>query len=144
MKNPLTVVLPLHNSERQLRSSILDILELAQSAGAMIEVVVVDDGSADETYETACEMARAYPQVKAMRQPVRSGLAATLEMVGHRMSTDLVVVHDGVTPIEASQLKDFLPTAQLQGVNSRQLPMRVATSVDSVGSRRFGPVRAPS
>ena len=74
MRQILTVVLPVHNSERLLHIAIMDLLELAHEISSPIEVVIVDDGSTDETYETACEMSRMYPQLKVLRQPVRKGL----------------------------------------------------------------------
>ena len=80
MDQPLTIVLPMYNGERYLRSAVLDLLELAHEIHCAVEVVVVDDGSTDETYVTACELARVYPQVKVLRQQVCQGLATALAL----------------------------------------------------------------
>ncbi len=142
LKKSLTVVLPMHNCERQLRSSVLEILEFCQSTNVMINVVVVDDGSTDETYETACEMSRVYPQVKVLRRPDRQGFNALLDMIGQRLSTDQVVVHDGVTPISICQLKTLLQASPEQQSGSQAPTIRETASVKSAGSRRFASVRA--
>ena len=59
----------------------LEVLELANMFADEFSIVIVDNGSTDETYETACELARTYPQIKVLRQSVRQGLGRVLEMV---------------------------------------------------------------
>jgi len=137
LKQQLTVVLPMYNCERYLRGSVLEVLDLAHSISALIGVVVVDDGSTDETYETACELARTYPQVKVLRQPVRQGLRAAMEMVGRRLSVEMVVVHDGVSPVDSSQLKTLLQRDPQLDASLRQSAIRETVAVSSMGSRRF-------
>lgn len=134
----LTVVLPMYNCERQLRSSVLDILDLSSSIRTPLTVVVVDDGSTDETYETACELARSFPQVIVLRQSVRQGLGAALELVRNRMAVEMVVVHDGVSPIDAAELQPLL-----QASDAAQKVAPVSNSrTESHGSRRFAAVRS--
>ena len=134
MDQPLTVVLPMHNGERYLRPAVLDLLELAHEISSLIEVVVVDDGSTDETFETACEMSRMYPQLKVLRQPAQQGLSAALALVRNHLSPEVVIVHDGISAIDAHELKALLDEDDARG---RQL-IPSEQSVDSVGSRRFG------
>ncbi len=141
LDQPLTVVLPMYNCERQLRSSVLDILELTSSMPSATKLVVVDDGSTDETYETACELARQYPQLTVLRQPVRQGLGAALDLVRNRLAVEKVLVHDGVSTIDVSQLQTML---QLDNANEGPLekaePANFSTTQAS-GSRRFAEVR---
>jgi len=134
--NPLlTVVLPVYNCERQLRCSVLDILELAPSIPSPLAVVVVDDGSTDDTYETACELARSYPQVTVLRQSIRQGLGAALDLVRNRLAVERVVVHDGISAIDADQLQALLQT---DGAHANPS----TSTTESSGSRRFAAVRA--
>ncbi len=141
MNQPQTIVLPVYNCERQLRSSVLDILDLTSSAMTMMKIVVVDDGSTDDTFEAACELARQYPQLTVLRQPVRQGLGAALELVRNRMTVEMVIVHDGVSPIDAAQLQ-----MMLREENANKSPLETAmpnnSTMLSSGSRRFASVRA--
>lgn len=59
-----------------LRSSLLGLMELAETTGHRIQVAVVDDGSTDATYEVACELASEFPQLQVLRQPCQPGLGA--------------------------------------------------------------------
>ena len=132
----------MHNVERYLRSAVLDLLELAHEISSSVEVVIVDDGSTDETFETACELSRMYPQIKVLRQTARQGLAATLALVGNHLSPEVVVVHDGISAIDAHELKTLLAEdPQGIGTQSKQ-PIASQQSVDSVGSRRFSSLRS--
>ncbi len=142
LNQPLTVVLPMFNRERQIRSAVVDILELSPTLSTSIEVVVVDDGSTDETYETACELARAYPQVTVFRQSVRQGLGAALDLVRRRLDVDRVLIHDGVSPVDASQLKAAVESTPQSEAAVQQSMMRSESALDASGSRRFASVRA--
>ncbi len=142
LNQPLTVVLPMYNRERLLFSSVMDILELSQTLSTTIEVVVIDDGSTDETYETACELARVYPQVTVLRQAVRQGLGAALDLVRRRLNVEMVVVHDGVSPVDASQIKAIVKSNPQSEGYLRQSMTQAASMVDSAGSRRFASIRA--
>ncbi len=142
LDHPIIVVLPMHNGERYLRSAVLDILELSHSMTASLDIVVVDDGSTDETFETACELARTYPQVKVFRQQFRQGLSAALELVKNRTAAEMIMIHDGISPIETSQLKTLLRTESQSATHGNGTSSRDIADLDSRGSRRFASIRA--
>jgi glycosyltransferase involved in cell wall biosynthesis len=138
LNQQLTVVLPMHNMERQIRSSVHDLLDLSVLIRMPLSIVIVDDGSTDDTFETACEMARMYPQIQVLRQSFRSGLGSALELVHNRLNLDMAIVHDGVSPIDPAELKELLLK---EPQPTRELAV-VANSLDGRGSRRFAAVRA--
>jgi len=139
---PLTIVLPIHNGEGYLSRAVHDLLEVAETIPSGMEIVVVDDGSADETYETACELARTYPQVKVLRQTTRRGLAAAIELVGDRIAPRQVIVHDGVSAITASQLQRMLEHSVFGNASQKEAAALDAATANSMASRRFGSIRA--
>ena len=138
---PITVVLPMYNAESLIQRSVREVLELAHSFTSEFCVVVVDNGSTDETYETACELSSVFPQIRVLRQPVQQGLQRILELVRKNFRCEAVVVHDGVTPIDVGQLRRVLNS---QGSVEETTPRTSAqpTSEQSAsGSRRFGALR---
>lgn len=142
MTQPLTVVLPMHNCERRLRSSVLDILDLAPLVSMELRIVVVDDGSVDDTYDIACELARLFPQLMVFRQPVRQGIGAALDLVRNRLRVEMVLVHDGISPIDAAQLQTLLQAERGQaGSSEKDLTLSRFSATESSGSRRFASVR---
>jgi hypothetical protein len=137
LEPPVTIVLPLHNAERMLRPTILRILELGAAPQRRLTVAIVDDGSTDETYETACELARDYPQVCVFRQPIRRGLGPALEMVRQGLNVTEAIVHDGAGPIDLEELCAMLRAPQQQVEQAAE-----PSAAPSRGSRRFAAVSA--
>jgi hypothetical protein len=101
----LTIVLPVYNAESRLRKNVTELLELASELTPQFAVLIVDDGSRDATLEVAEELAAHYPQVSVRRHRHRRGLGATIEFVQRRVRSDAVIVHDGVTPVNAAQMR---------------------------------------
>lgn len=142
LDQPLTVVLPVYNFERKLRRSVLELLELAHSLTGDFSLLIVDDGSTDETYETACELARTYPQMRVLRQSARQGLGRVLEIVRNNLATEMVVVHDGISPIDVDQLKVLLHSHIADREDLATESMREATGEGSCASRRMTTFRS--
>jgi len=101
----LTIVLPVYNIESRLSQNVEQMLELASDLTTQFSILIVDDGSTDDTSTVAHELATRYPQVKVRRQRQRSGLGPIISMVQRRVDSDVVIVHDGVTPIDAVQVR---------------------------------------
>lgn len=133
MNSPVTIVLPVHNAERTLRTVVFRILELTELARRKLRLVIVDDGSTDETFETACELARKFPQVAIFRQPFQRGLGPALEEVRRRLGVDSVLVHDGASPIDVAELAAMIDEGERR-------PRTTAADEPLSGSRRFAAV----
>lgn len=137
MSSPVTIVLPVHNAERTLRPMIASILELASAPLRRLTLAIIDDGSTDDTFETACELARDYPQVKVFRQPFQGGLGPALEEVRGRLGVGEAIVHDGVGPIDLAQLATLLNEGAATSTISADSAL-----AEHRGSRRFAAVSA--
>lgn len=101
----LTIVLPVYNAESRLTDEAQHVLELASDLTPQFSVLIVDDGSTDDTAVVAHELTSRFPQVALQRNRQRMGLGSIIEMTRRHVASDVVVVHDGVTPIDASQLR---------------------------------------
>jgi hypothetical protein len=121
--------------ERTLRPEVNRILDLAEILGRRVLVAIIDDGSQDGTYETACELAREFPQVRAMRQPHQRGLGGALEQVRLRLRVDRVVAHDGVAAIDLEELASALAASEAHVSTAPTATREPAT--EACGSRRF-------
>ena len=101
----LTIVLPVHNGESRLAEQAHQILELASALTPQFSILIVDDGSTDDTSAVAQELSTRYPQIAVRRNRQRLGLGSIITMVRRRVASDVVIMHDGVTPIDATQLR---------------------------------------
>lgn len=101
----LTIVLPVYNGESRLTGCVEQMLELASDLTSKFSIMIVDDGSTDDTSAVAKELATQYPQVKCERRRNRNGLGPIISMVQQRVESDVVIVHDGVSPIDSAQVR---------------------------------------
>jgi len=76
----LTVVVPAFNEAANLTPVVHELLEAARRQPAVdsIEIVIVDDGSRDQTAQTADALAAAHAEVCALHHPVNRGFGAAL------------------------------------------------------------------
>lgn len=115
MDPSLTVVLPIHNAERTLRRDLTEVLEAAADLTSRVEVLILDDASQDDSFETATELALAYPQVRVLRRSSRQDLQDTLRQVRASIRSDVVIVHDGASRVNAEQLRLIWRQQQVLG-----------------------------
>jgi glycosyltransferase involved in cell wall biosynthesis len=94
VKPSLTVVLPVCNAERHLPAQVDDLLEVLPELARRFELLVVDDGSTDETPHVAQELSSRYPQVRTVRHPVPLGLEESIQTGLDHTDGEFVVVGD--------------------------------------------------
>jgi len=74
----LTYFFPAHNEEANLRGLVEEALETLPAMASTFEIVIVDDGSRDDTPRIADELAGAHAQVRAVHHPTNLGYGAAL------------------------------------------------------------------
>jgi glycosyltransferase involved in cell wall biosynthesis len=84
-----------------------EILELASELTPDFSLLIIDDGSTDDTYAAAEELSARYPQITVRRHRQRRGLGPTLEIVRRRVRSDIVILHDGVSAIDPNQVRSL-------------------------------------
>lgn len=125
----LSVVIPAYNESRRLTPTLERVVTYLQRAGRPYEVLVVDDGSTDDTSEVAAAFE---PQgVRVLRQDVNRGKGAVLRtgVLESRGREVLLVDADLSTPIEeVEKLRPHLDEAELvlgsRAVNGAEITVR--------------------
>ncbi|TMG82091.1 MAG: glycosyltransferase family 2 protein [Betaproteobacteria bacterium] len=87
----LSVVVPAHNEARGIAHAIDVIVNTLASCGMRLEVVIVDDGSRDGTFERVAEVSRKDARIKAIRFTRNFGKEAAL-LAGLRVAAGEAVV----------------------------------------------------
>ena len=100
----LSVFFPAYNDSGTIASMVIRTVKAASELTPDFEVIVVDDGSADSTADIADELARTYPQVRAVHHPINRDYGAALQ-TGFRSATkDLIFYTDGDAQYDPAEL----------------------------------------
>ena len=98
LQTPLTVLVPAFNEARVINATISSLLSQTSEAGGGIRVLVVDDGSSDDTAGVARAAYGEHPRVEIHSVP-NGGKASALNHGLRLALTDLVVVIDADTQL---------------------------------------------
>ena len=109
-RNDLTIsmVIPAYNEEERILPTLLSALEYFHRTGHSHEIIVVDDGSQDETASLVQQFRKRFPSITLIRLPHNMGKGAAVR-TGIRNATGNFIIYndaDGSTP--ASEIERLL------------------------------------
>src|SRR5471032_2789787 len=100
----LSVFFPAYNDSGTIGSMVIRTVKAASELTPDFEIIVVDEGSADSTAEIADELARTYPQVRAVHHPQNRDYGAALR-TGFRSATkEFIFYTDGDAQYDPAEL----------------------------------------
>ena len=135
----LSVVIPAYNEERRLPLTLVETIDFLDSQKLTYEILVVDDGSSDQTTSLVNKFEKIRNQVRLIRLPVNSvkGRAVQCGMLNARGNRVLFMDADGATPIpEFLRLNQALDQGAQVAFGSRAV-MSKDTKVDTVWYRKY-------
>jgi glycosyltransferase involved in cell wall biosynthesis len=98
----LSVLMPVYNEARTLRTIVGRVL--AAPVVMEVEVVCVDDGSTDRSWEILQHLAAADPRIRVLHHPVNRGKGAALRTAISHMTGDVAVVQDSDLEYDPAEL----------------------------------------
>ncbi|MBI2871165.1 MAG: glycosyltransferase [Candidatus Omnitrophica bacterium] len=101
----LSVVMPAYNEGERLAGNITETVKVLRGMGMSFEVVVVDDGSGDETWRLLGEMRGRIPELVAIRQGMNLGKGQALKKGFWNSRGGLIAFLDADLDVHPSQLK---------------------------------------
>lgn len=111
LKEKVSVIMPAYNEAGRIVSSIEETAETFNSFGYPWELIVMDDGSTDDTYEKADALTQKYPQLIVKRNPVNTGKGRAIKKALHYITGDYTLFLDAdmdLHPIQFQTLFDIM------------------------------------
>jgi dolichyl-phosphate beta-glucosyltransferase len=120
----LSIVIPAYNEARRLPAGLPRVIEYAGRLGEPVEILVVDDGSADGTSDVAARVGQTCRFLQILRNESNCGKGAAVRrgMLAARFEHVLFTDVDLSTPIdEAAKLRAALAAGADVAIGSRRL-----------------------
>lgn len=114
LNGKVSVIMPAYNEAATIKESLEETVRTFNDFGCNYEIILLDDGSRDGTYDEALKIARKYMQVKARRIPRRyksSGKGRALKKAFRYVTGDYIVFLDAdldLHPIQVQTLFDIM------------------------------------
>ncbi|HEY3900166.1 MAG TPA: glycosyltransferase [Chthoniobacter sp.] len=90
----LSILVAAYNEEETLAICLETVRAVELPAGLEREIIVVEDGSRDRTWQVAQELAAQFPEVRVFQQPRNMGKGAALRRAIQEMTGDLAIFQD--------------------------------------------------
>lgn len=103
----ISVLIPAHNEEAHIASNVEETVRAFEAFGHEYEIVIIDDGSSDGTYEKMLELSNRFPSVVAKKNMTNFGKGRTIKKGFRYTSGDLIVFLDADLDLHPRQLSGF-------------------------------------
>ena len=114
MSRSLSLVLQVANVEETLAENVQNLFELLNDLTERFEIVLVDQGSTDQTIDVARELAIQYPQVRIAHRDEIDQSADSIDKTLLKTTGDIVFAQTGHAGVRPSALR------QLWGLNEHR------------------------
>lgn len=140
MGTRLSVVLPAYNEASNLEPVIGELLEVLDAAAPRSEVLVVDDGSEDDTNEVLARLERADPRVRGVRLRRNCGKSTALAVGLASAEGDIIITMDADGQFDPRSIPDLIGAIGsgadlVTGRRTRRLEPRVKTVTSALYNR---------
>ncbi len=118
IKEKISIVMPAYNEADYIVYSIEETIKTFNAFGCSWELIVMDDGSIDDTYEKAMEFSRKYPQQVIVRKnPFNLGKGRALKKALHYLSGDYTVFLDADMDLHPVQVQARFDIMRLENAD---------------------------
>jgi len=125
MRRPdVSVVIPAYNEEARIGPTLREAVEYFRERGSACELIVVDDGSRDQTAGLVRRLSERFREVRLIRLPENrgKGYAVRVGVANSHGERVLFMDADGATPMaEIERLEDALGSGADMAIGSRAL-----------------------
>ena len=117
LKEKISIVMPAYNEAGHIALSIDETAKVFNSLGYSWELIVMDDGSSDDTYERAAALSEKYPQLIVKKNPYNIGKGRAIKKAVHYATGDYVLFLDADLDLHPSQFPALFDIMRLNNAD---------------------------
>jgi glycosyltransferase involved in cell wall biosynthesis len=111
----LSILMPIYNGEEGVADNIVEADRYFQTLGIKYEIIVMDDGSKDNTYEKAMQASNEH--ITILKLPKNEGKGEALREAFNKSTGDLVMFLDGDLDIHPRQFEALFDVMQKESAD---------------------------
>ncbi len=104
----ISICIPAYNEEKTIEQAVYDAVKVLNKIGLPGEILVLDDGSTDKTWEILQKLKKDVPNIQTLRQEINLGIAATFNKLYQWGSRELVFLYPADAQWRINILLDML------------------------------------
>ncbi len=108
----ISVFFPCHNEAAAIEALIRKTIDVLEAISTDYEIIIVDDGSTDDTAQIADRLAAEIPAVRVVHHETNLGYGAALQSGFRTAAKELVFYTDGDAQFDIAELAGLLPFMQ--------------------------------
>jgi len=113
IKDKISVIIPAHNEASRIISSLKETIDTFDEFGCPYEIIVMDDGSSDGTYEKVLELSHEHKNVFVKKNWKNYGKGRAIKKGCRYASGDYIVFLDADMDLHPGQLQTFINIMRL-------------------------------
>lgn len=112
-----SIIIPAYNEGSMIRENLLEVIRTFDDFGCDYEIIVLDDGSSDDTLTEASRVARDHPQVKVKRNYENFGKGRAIKKAFRYATGDYVVFLDADLDLHPAQVQTLFDILKLDNAD---------------------------
>ena len=117
MREKISIIMPAYNEAGHISSNIEETIKVFNSFSYSWEIIVIDDGSSDNTYERAAALCKKYPQLIVKRNPYNLGKGRAIKKAVRYVTGDYVLFLDADMDLHPSQFPTLFGIMRLNNAD---------------------------
>jgi glycosyltransferase involved in cell wall biosynthesis len=108
----ISVFFPTYNEEGNIKNTVLKAVKVLEKVFKEWEIVIVNDGSIDNTKKIATELSKTNTRIRVINHEVNKGYGASLQTGFYNAKYDWIVFTDSDGQFDFSEISKFIETQE--------------------------------